>query len=339
MALSLFFNQAISDVEKIKILQLELNKKGQSIPRISVADQFDLAKNAALKASSTLNFNEFNPSTEWQNLTFSTAQLLPLEAKTKYEFHFEIEALKDTSLEIQLRITSEKRSFTPEKTLSTKTYSVKKGMHQISFRSDVTLDEKQYAFVCLMKNELIKARISNERCSGIMTVQNRINKAVSNYGKQEPPKNVAIDSFEFWTPERRPNGKNLAFKMSPTLAIFEKENVINPEIRPNPTGETNVWIADKNDTNPSLQLTWEEEISIQKIKLFFDCDYDHALESTLMGHPEDEMPFVVSDYSIEDENGIVLKTVTYNYQAINNITFEINIKTISNIFIVGGPGL
>jgi hypothetical protein len=263
---------------------------------------------------------------------FSTAQLLPLEAKTNYEFHFEVEAMQDTSLEIQLRIATEKRSFTPEKILLTKQYSLKKGMHQISFRIDVALEEKQYAFVCLMKNELVKVRVSDERCSGIMTVQNRINKAVSNYGKQEPPKNVAIDSFEFWTPERRPNGKNLAFKISPTLAIFKKENLVNPEIRPNANGETNVWIGAIEDVNPSIQFTWKKEISIQKMNLFFDCDYDHALESTLMGHPEDEIPFIVSDYTIEDENGTVLKTVTNNYQAINDITFENNIKTSSLIF-------
>jgi hypothetical protein len=322
----------ISDKENIKILQVKLNRKGQSIPRIDVFDSLDLAKKAAIKASSTLQFNGFNPSKNWQTLMFSTAQLLPLEAKTNYEFHFEVEAMQDTSLEIQLRIATEKRSFTPEKILLTKQYSLKKGMHQISFRIDVALEEKQYAFVCLMKNELVKVRVSDERCSGIMTVQNRINKAVSNYGKQEPPKNVAIDSFEFWTPERRPNGKNLAFKISPTLAIFKKENLVNPEIRPNANGETNVWIGAIEDVNPSIQFTWKKEISIQKMNLFFDCDYDHALESTLMGHPEDEIPFIVSDYTIEDENGTVLKTVTNNYQAINDITFENNIKTSSLIF-------
>ncbi len=322
----------VSENENIKLLQLELNRKGQSIPRISIVDTSDLTKIATLKTSSTLQFNGFNPSENWQTLTFSTAQLLPLEAKTNYEFHFEVEASEDTSLEIQLRIALEKRSFTPEKILKTHEHQLKKGIHKITFKSDIALDEKQYAFVCLMKNEQIKVRISDERCSGIMTVQNRINKAVSNYGKQEPPEHVGIDRFEFWTPERRPNGKNLAFSVSPSLSIFEIENITNSEIKPNPNGETNVWTASFEDKKPTVQCSWEHEISVQKIKLFFDCDYDHALESTLMGHPEDEIPFVVSDYTIEDEKGTVLKTVQNNYQAINEILFENTVKTKSLTF-------
>ncbi|NCT08682.1 MAG: FAD-dependent oxidoreductase [Flavobacteriia bacterium] len=322
----------VSENENIKLLQLELNRKGQSIPRISIADKSDLTKIATLKVSSTLQFNGFNLSENWQILTFSTSQLLPLEAKTNYEFNFEVEALEDTSLEIQLRIALEKRSFTPEKILNTHEYQLKKGIHKITFKSDIALDEKQYAFVCLMKNEQIKVRISDERCSAIMTVQNRINKAVSNYGKQEPPKHVAIDSFEFWTPERRPNGKNLAFSVSPFLSIFEKENIVNPEIRPNPKGETNVWIASKEDENPNIQFSWNQVISFNTIKLFFDCDYDHALESTLMGHSEETIPFVVSNYSIEDDKGKLLKKVENNYQAINEIKFEKEIESKSLTF-------
>ncbi len=322
----------ISDKEKIKILQLELNRNGQSIPRICIAAPSDLAKKASIKTTSTLLFDGFNPSEDWQTLNFSTAQLLPLEANTPYEFHFEVEAIEATSLEIQLRIAAENKHFTPDKTLHTEQFQLKKGKHQISFKSAAVLEVKQYAFVCLIKNEHLKVHVSDERCSGIMTVQNRINKAVSNYGKQEPPANVKIDSFEFWTPERRPNGKNLAFSVSPPLSIFEIENVTKSEIRPNPNGETNVWIASKEDENPSINFSWDHKISFNTIKLFFDCDYDHALESTLMGHPEETIPFVVSDYTIKDDKGNLLKTVEHNYQAINEIKFKKNIVTKSLTF-------
>lgn len=322
----------VSENENIKLLQLELNRKGQSIPRINLIDASDKVKNATISASSNLIFNGFNNSDDWQLLTFSTAQLVPLEANTSYSFDFELEALEDTILEIQLRIAAENRNFTPEKTLHFEKFHLNKGLNQIRFKTEAILEQKQYAFVCLMKNEAIKIRLSNERCSAIMTVQNRINKAVSNYGKQEPPKHVAIDSFEFWTPERRPNGKNLAFSVNPSLSVFETENITNSEIRPNPNGETNVWIASKEDENPNIHFSWEDAISFNTIKLFFDCDYDHALESTLMGHPEETIPFVVSNYSIEDDKGKLLKKVENNYQAINEIKFENVIETKSLTF-------
>lgn len=322
----------VSTNENIKLLQLELNRKGQSIPRINLLDASDKVKNATISATSNLIFYGFNNSDDWQLLTFSTAQLIPLEANTSYSFDFEIDALEDTILEIQLRIAAENRNFTPEKTLHFEKFHLYKGLNQIRFKTEAILEQKQYAFVCLMKNEAIKVRLSNERCSAIMTVQNRINKAVSNYGKQEPPKHVAIDSFEFWTPERRPNGKNLAFSVNPSLSIFETENITNSEIRPNPNGETNVWIASKEDENPSIHFSWEQAMSFNTIKLFFDCDYDHALESTLMGHPEETIPFVVSNYSIEDDKGKLLKKVENNYQAINEIKFENDIETKSLTF-------
>ena len=320
----------VADKNNIKSLQLALNRNGQSIPRIDINDPLDLAKKAAIEASSTLFFGGFDPSEDWQILTFSTAQLLPLEPLTEYEFHFEVEALEDATLEIQFRTTSENKHFTPDKILNTEHFQVKKGKHQIVYIHKNDLKKKQYA--CLMKNEHIKVRLSNERCSAIMTVQNRINKAVSNYGKQEPPKGVGIDSFEFWTPERRPNGKNIAFSVYPALSIFESTNLTNSEIRPSSKGETNVWVASKEDKNPTIILTWKNQVTFNVIKLFFDCDYDHALESTLMGHPEDAIPFIVSNYTVEDDKGNVLANVKGNYQAIHTIKPEKSIKTKKLVF-------
>lgn len=318
--------------ENIKILQLELNRKGQSIPRIKVEDDLDLAKKAIVTASSELNFIGFKNNDEWQQLIFSTAQLLPLAANTNYEFVFEVDALETTFLEIQFRTASKNKHYTPDVTLDTEIYQLEKGQHFITFKNKVVLNEKQYAFVCLIKNENVKVRLSDERCSAIITVQNRINKAVSNYGKQEPPEGVAIESFEFWTPERRPKGKNLSFSVNPSLDIFKSEQLLNGKIRPCPDGNTNVWVASKEDSLPKIELKWDSEISIDKINLFFDCDYDHALESTLMGHPEETIPFIVSDYYIEDDKKNVISTVKGNYQAINKIEFEKEIKTKSLVF-------
>jgi len=183
-----------------------------------------------------------------------------------------------------------------------------------------------------MKNEHIKIRLSDERCSAIMTVQNKVNKAVSNFGKQEPPEHLGIDSFEFWTPERRPKGKNLAFSVNPQLTIFNVENINNSEIRPEASGETNIWVAEKADKSPFVTLTWEKKVNIKTIRLFFDCDYDHALESSLMEHSENEIPFIVSNYSIEDDNGDTLASIQNNHQAINTIQLKETIQTDKLIF-------
>lgn len=317
----------LADKDKIQHLQLALNRSGQSIPGIIISDSQDIAPNATISTSSTLLFNGFDICDEWNALTFSTAQLLPLDAATPYTFIFEVEALADTTLEIQLKVPSAKNHFTPDVTLQAEAYTLKSGNHKIEFICKTPLDEKQYVLVCLMKNEQIKVRVSDERCSAIMTVYNRINKAVSNYGNQEPPAGIGIDSFQFWTPERRPGGKNLAFSIHPTLNIFEPKNLVNGQVRPLPPGKTNVWVAGKKEQASTVELKWEQEVSIQQVRIFFDADYDHALESTLMEHPESTIPFIISDYSIGDGNGNMLKKVAGNYQAINTIRFDQPVRT------------
>ena len=49
----------------------------------------------------------------------------------------------------------------------------------------------------------------------------------------------------------------------------------------------------------------------------FDPDYDHPMESVLMGHPERRMPFCVERYRVLDENGHVLAMCANNHQARN----------------------
>jgi hypothetical protein len=90
--------------------------------------------------------------------------------------------------------------------------------------------------------------------------------------------------------------KNIAMQISPALECFGKQNIINgysrPYIRPN------AWAAGWNDTNPGITLEWKEIKTIHSITLYFDTDFDHPMESSQMGHPEDVMPFCVLSYRI-----------------------------------------
>jgi len=59
----------------------------------------------------------------------------------------------------------------------------------------------------------------------------------------------------------------------------------------------------------------------------FDPDYDHPLESVLMGHPERRMPFCVERYRLLDEAGSVLAACTDNHQARNVIVLAKPVQT------------
>ena len=61
--------------------------------------------------------------------------------------------------------------------------------------------------------------------------------------------------------------------------------------------------------------------TIGRMELSFDTDFDHPMESVLMGHPESEIPFCVRDYRIVDERGETVYRREGNYQTQNTIRF------------------
>ncbi|BDD10119.1 hypothetical protein FUAX_25510 [Fulvitalea axinellae] len=320
----------LSEENNIGFLQLELNKAGQSIPRLKWNDEEDLAQKATVKASSGLDLKRMEENGEWQTLEFSVAQLLPLKANTEYAFKLKVRAKRDCVLETKMRISDSPKHFTPERTLQTLNIPLVKGEQNVDLVFDqLGLEEDRYAYLTFMNNPDVELVLTEERISGILTVQQKINKDVSNYGKQEPPEGLGLDAFEFWTPERRPGGKNLALSITPGLDKFQAGNSINCEIRPLPDGEPNAWVAAQGDLSPELTLSWSQPQEIKRLRLFFDPDFDHALECNQMGHPESEIPFVVSDYKVLDCGGNVIYEKKGNYQAINDIELESAVTTDS----------
>lgn len=172
---------------------------------------------------------------------------------------------------------------------------------------------------------MVSIRQSEQRLTGVVSVFNAVNKAVNNLGKQTPPDNMGLDSFEFWIPQRRPNGQNFALSVNPAIELYNAENVTNGFVRP--YLGTNAWAADLDDAQPKITLNWDTEKEINSIKLFFDTDYDHAMESSLMGHPESVMPFCAKGYKILDASGNIVYETKANHQTINTIVLPNAIKT------------
>ncbi len=301
----------------LKMLQRELNRCGQSIAGVPLEDEENLTNQATLQASSTLTLTHLPFDGPWIPLEFSSAQMLPLQKEKQYRFKLKVKATKATTLQTELRISAKKFNHTPEITLDRQSIALQEGEQEINLEFLETLPDDQYAFLCLMKNENVQVKGSNVRVSGLVTVYNKINKAVSNYGKQEPPEGLGIETFEFWCPHRRPDGHNFGMKISPGIAAFGTENLKNGYMRPN--FQPNAWVAHWEDEKPQLTLSWPQPQTIREVVLMFDTDFDHPMESALMGHPEDVMPFCVKNYSIRDGQGNVLYEKTGNHQTINRI--------------------
>ncbi|MBO9660094.1 MAG: FAD-binding dehydrogenase, partial [Chitinophagaceae bacterium] len=104
-----------------------------------------------------------------------------------------------------------------------------------------------------------------------------------------------------------------------------------------PVAQPNAWIADWNDPQPQLNIQWNTPQTIRSISLFFDTDFDHPMESVLMGHPESVMPFCVRNYKIMDDKGNIVFEKQGNYQTHNLIELPEQISTTSLHLMVEHP--
>jgi hypothetical protein len=333
----------LSETQHIGYLQQELLKTGQHIPNLRLQDAQDLVQKATISASSALALEELMPSGEPQRMEFSAAQMLPI-ANAKFKTILHPYADEPTELEIELRISSKATNHTPDIILEKRTISLQKGRNcvhlefdiadaltnqeeQVNFPSLQDLESLGYAFLVIQKNEKVRMHYSDQRITGVLSVFNTINKAVSNYGKQEPVEDIGVDTFEFWCPQRRPLGKNLAVKFEPALQAFGAENIRNGFQRP--TNQPNAWVADYKDEKPKLRLDWPEKQQIKKIVLHFDTDFDHPMETVLMAHPENEMPFCVKNVWILNDKNEVVAQIKNNHQSQRTIVLEHTILTQS----------
>jgi len=305
------------DAQKITELQQALNLMGQSIPGIPADAADNLAATANIEVSSQLLLNQIPFNGQWLSLESSAAQLLPLRKDTAYSFELLFDAVSPTTLDVELQISSKLQNYTPDVCVEKQIVALAKGKQKVAIPFNNYLEKDQYAFLIFRKNPLVKIRCSQQRMTGILSVFNKTNPAVNNYGKQIPPENSGFESFEFWCPERRPKGENIALNINPALDCFSAQNLVNGFTRP--YIQPNAWIAGTDDTSPVVTLTWDEQQIIKSITLFLDSDFDHPMESSQMGHPEDVMPFVVRDFSVYNEKEELLYEVKNNHQTIVNL--------------------
>jgi hypothetical protein len=194
------------------------------------------------------------------------------------------------------------------------------GPKELTFDFDVTLDRDQYIFVCLRSNKLVSVYQSEKRVTGVLALRHGTDKRVAEKDSQTPPADIGVDAFELWSPLRRPAGRNLAMRIEPPLDCFGSENVLSGIARP--TEQSNAWVAAWDDPSPRLTLSWPQSQSIGRVELSFDTDFDHPMESVLMGHPERVMPFCVRQFRILDEHGQELVRCDDNHQTRRTFCFD-----------------
>jgi hypothetical protein len=158
-------------------LQQKLNLAGQSIPLVPIDVNGNLAAKAKVSASSELSLSEIPFDGPWYTLDYSTAQLLPLEPGIPYKFEVEVDASEETNLTVELRYAEKAKNYTPDIIAETVKFNLRKGTQKVNIDLTKNLPCQQYAFVTFMRNDKIRLRMSEMRCTGLLSVFNKFNYA------------------------------------------------------------------------------------------------------------------------------------------------------------------
>lgn len=315
----------ISSPNTVGELQAALLQTGHYIPKVSLKLNPQFFEDIRLDVSSEFELDQLPFDGPWKPLDFSMAQLLPLPQGDCLSIELGVRASRATTLKLELRKSQKTGNYTWDELVETQEISVSEGEATYSIDFDYQQDISQYLAFCLIQNDYLEIKTSKSRVSGLVTVFNKFNKSVATSSIQSPPKGIGIDEFEFWVPERRPEGYNLGMVLNKPIKGFGKENLTNGVFRP--TLQSNAWVSSLEDPNPSLSISWESQKLIHQVKLFFDTDFDHALESTLMGHPESEIPFCVSSFRLKNGNGELLFSEKSNHQTVYTISLDSPVET------------
>ena len=315
-----------TEKDKVSELQQNLLKAGQFIPGVQLNDPKDLVKESEITASSTLQLSQLKPTDEKVKLTTPAAMLLPMKKGKipKLSFYFDAEA--NTQLQIELWIAEKSFNYTTDILLSSQNIEIDKVQNKkIEVDFDTELKKDCYIFVVFHKNENLHIYYSDQRLTGVLSLFQKFNRAVAETSRQTPPPEIGIESFDFWLPQRRPGGKNFAMELDPPLQAFDVENVRNGFQRP--YIQSNAWVADLNDPGPQITLNWDKPQNISRLEFSFDSDFDHPMESVLMGHPERAMPFCIKHLQVLDCNDTVKFEIQDNHHSSLSITLDDPIKT------------
>lgn len=281
---------------KLAELQSALERDGQFLPGRMAEDRTDLASQATASASSRFILSELPPNKAWVRLDNSWAMLVPLHAGTRPSVTLEVAAEQAGALRVELRRSLRAGNFTPDDLVEAIEVPFSSGQSRVTACFGGYIAADGYHLIKLGEEPSVRVRVSDERVSGVLAVTNAFNKAVAQSSVQNPPEGIGMDSFEFWLPKRRPEGRNLAMSFDPPIDHFGPANVLSGPARP--TLLPNAWVADAVDPQPEIHLDWETGVGIGRVIVEFDPDWDHPMESVLMTHPEEVVPFLVKDFDL-----------------------------------------
>ncbi len=275
-------------------LQRSLLRDAQHVPHLALdadRDTDDLVRRAKLDVSSELKLAELPHAADaWADLDHERGLWLHLPAGPVPSIRLKVDASKPAELRAELRTSERPGLHDAARVLSSQTSSVS-GDDVVELSWDLTLDEPTAVLLTISGSPEMRLGVSDRRVSGFVPTRGRL-KPPADASERHP----GLEDVLLFPPHRRPDGRLLALTFSPPVQGFDASNLMNGLFRPG--HGTNAWIASPDDPVPTLDVRFGEPTTIGRIDLHFDTDFDHPMETVLLGHPERVSPFCVRKFRL-----------------------------------------
>lgn len=298
---------------RTRCLQQRLLRAGQHIPGVKVGQTDNLASLAQISASSVLQLDALEDSGELRTADLPCALLLPMTAGPVPQITLFADATTATTLHVELWRSSREGNATPDVKLASAAATVEPGKSiPLVFNFNIALEADSHIFVIVEPADGVSLHLSKTQMPGVLTLWQKVNRMVAKSSVQSPPEDSGVDTFAFWLPERRPAARNLATRISPPVRCYEPSMVVNGWARP--WSGANAWAPAADDQSPTLRFSWDKPQTVRTIELTFDTDFDHPMESVLLGHPERVMPGCATRFELRTAEGKVIAAVAEHHQ-------------------------
>lgn len=282
-----------------------LLRQDASIIGIRSEDPKDVARQATVRASSTLKEMTVEISAREYPLATDVGLLIPIDNRLE-RLSLLVDVAENSFLTVEIWDTGKMENYVPHTLQSSATVQVEKGLDQwVDIEAMWEPAYSQNAFIIIKANEHITLHVSDDQLPGVLAFSKSADVIASNDLEEKDSDQLVI----LWS-MRQLTRQTFCFKAYPETSAYEPAKIQDGYTRP--YGGAHLWSSKlcTDGQEQWLELSWAEPVAIGQIHVTFN---DNVNEDLINLHhhrtPFRVMPELVKQYRLEVQVGDQWQTV------------------------------
>lgn len=269
-------------------------REDSAVLGLSVSDPDDLAQQANVTASQTLTtINTYREDSRAYPLTKPVAFSFPVNPAI-HSLDLMVDTVQGGNLTVDFYQTGKGQNYIPDQLLQEQVVAIAAQTHDwVTVPFDWQPDQPQNVFVTITGDAQLSLRVSQQEFQGVLSY---VNEPVGELKQPKLHHFVRTSPILSWTNQTF-NRQNFVFRVGQTAA-FQPSNVTNGYLRP--FAGPNMWVAPVQGQPEDVCLTWNDQQSIQEIRVILNDDLNEDLINLHHHHTAfPVMPELLKDFTVD----------------------------------------